>query len=76
MNEMIAIVCVRRAKSYCSCGRVSTKLCDFPLTGPKTGKTCDRNICSSCAVNINRNVDYCPTHAKLAGIDQRTGESK
>jgi hypothetical protein len=41
------------------------KLCDFPLTGSKQGKTCDRSVCSKCAVHRDPDTDYCPPHGRL-----------
>jgi hypothetical protein len=51
--------------------RYSSKLCDFPLTGSKKGKTCDRPLCQSCAVHKEPNTDYCPTHARMMGIEAK-----
>lgn len=56
----------RRAKPCSVCGAPSTKLCDFPLKGKKTGKTCDAPICDRCAAAFGDEIDYCPPHAKLA----------
>lgn len=41
----------RKACSVCK-RRKATKLCDFPLTGGKAGKTCDRDLCGTCAQNM------------------------
>lgn len=47
-----------------SCGYViASKLCDYRLTN---GKTCDRKLCSHCAVKRAPTVDYCPAHARMA----------
>jgi hypothetical protein len=60
-----AIICSRgERKRYCSCGRVANKLCDFPLHGSKTGKTCDRPICDRCATSVGEDRDYCPPHSR------------
>jgi hypothetical protein len=48
------------------CRNASTKLCDFPLKGAKTGKTCDRRLCDAHAREQSVGVDFCPTHAKMA----------
>ncbi len=63
-----AIVCRRgnRPKPCSICGRPGSKLCDFPLTGPKAGKTCDRSLCAKCAVNVGPELDYCPTHGRMS----------
>lgn len=62
-----AIVCRGRQpqKRCVHCGRPSSKLCDFPLRGAKTGKTCDRPICKRCAQHVPPDTDYCKTHADL-----------
>lgn len=68
-GKVIGFACSRgRAGALCSaCGkRPHTKLCDFPLTGTKAGHTCDRKLCNACAVPRGRDVDYCPTHAKVS----------
>lgn len=55
------IVCRKRESPRCySCGKPSTKLCDFP-TGAGLG-TCDAQICDRCAVRVAPNTDYCPKH--------------
>lgn len=63
----------RRTRRSCSvpgCTNAATKQCDFPLGGAKKGKTCDRHLCSTCAVVMSRRgretTDYCPPHAKQA----------
>lgn len=64
------IVCgVRERKRVCvGCGaRVNEsagRLCDWKLTGPKEGKTCDRFACTRCAKSAP-DKDLCPTHAAL-----------
>jgi hypothetical protein len=69
-----AIVCTRgqKKKPCVVCGRPGEVLCDYPLSGAKTGAgqrpTCDRLICRRCAVRIRPDVDYCPTHARLKGL--------
>jgi len=66
-----AIICGRdRLKACAVCGLPSAKLCDFPLTGVKAGKTCDRPVCEKCAVHSEPDTDYCPTHARM--IEQPT----
>jgi hypothetical protein len=67
------IVCSRRRRrpscSVAGCTNRSARQCDFPLTGPKAGKTCDRHLCASCSVVVGRTakgdtIDYCPAHAE------------
>jgi hypothetical protein len=55
-----AMVCGPRRLPVCSfCRSFSNLLCDF-LVGRK--KTCDKSLCSSCAINVAPNVDLCPDH--------------
>ena len=61
-----AIVCSRGETKRCSCGNRMTKLCDWPLTGGKAGKTCDRPMCDKCATRVGPNRDFCPAHARMA----------
>ncbi len=69
-GKFTAIVCTRGKRPIkCSvCGLSGGKLCDFPLMGPKTGKTCDRSLCSKCAVSGGADIDYCPPHARMKGL--------
>lgn len=52
----VGFVCSRgrQAGPRCSgCGSTRTvALCDFPLRGPKAGKTCDRPLCRACATAL------------------------
>lgn len=72
------IVCgTRRKAPPCKmCGKPSTKLCDFPLRGPKAGQTCSIPICDGCATPQGEGIDYCPVHQRLiekqrcAGVHQ------
>jgi len=66
-----AIICSRRsAPKRCEfCGRPGGKLCDYKLTGAKEGKTCDRSLCAKCAVHVHPDTDYCPTHARMLGVE-------
>ncbi len=66
-NGGYAIVCTRGKRPIiCAvCKRRGSKLCDFPLTGAKSGKTCDRPLCDRCAVSGGKEIDYCPTHAAM-----------
>ena len=65
-----AIVCSRtRLRPRCGidgCRNASTKLCDFPLKGAKTGKTCDRRLCDKHAREQSAGVDFCPTHHEMS----------
>ncbi len=62
-----AFVCGRgrQPRPKCSrCGKPADKLCDFVIERRHGGnhRTCDKPLCSSCAVSGGRNVDYCPDH--------------
>ena len=54
----------RRAAPCSQCSTPHTKLCDFPLTGPKAGKTCDAKLCDAHAVATGNGLDHCPPHAR------------
>ena len=43
----------------------SITLCDGP--GLRPGTPCDAPVCINHAVHVEPDVDYCPTHAALAG---------
>lgn len=67
------MVCSRGAsKKYCACGRISSRLCDYKLYGPKEGQTCDRPLCEKCTTKPdinNPDIDYCMPHYKLSKVD-------
>ena len=57
----------------CSCGRPSTKLCDFVVSSPQQvthKKTCDKPLCDRCAVHAGTDLDFCSAHAE-AGRQQQ-----
>lgn len=65
----------RRKNPMCTCGKPSTRQCDYPNPRKKSG-TCDRNLCEGCAVQVatslevggyTDSVDHCPTHAQCEG---------
>jgi hypothetical protein len=62
-------ICGRRRAAPCvteNCGRPHTSLCDFPLTGKLSGKTCDRKMCDNCRVKQpGKNRDYCRAHDEI-----------
>jgi hypothetical protein len=67
-GRVIGIACDRtRAKPCVECGRASNRLCDAELQGKKQGKTCDRAICTTCAVHVVPDKDLCHAHARVAG---------
>lgn len=48
------------------CREPSEFLCDFPLSGKRAGKTCDRKLCHKHRVAQGPERDYCPTHDRVA----------
>lgn len=69
-GERIGFACSRgrQPKQYCgTCKtKAATRLCDFPLTGPKAGQTCSAPLCGGCSKSMGKDLDYCPAHARLA----------
>jgi hypothetical protein len=60
------IICSRSSLGKCHyCGRPQQKLCDYPLSGEKAGKTCDIPMCERCATHVPPDTDYCRVHAKM-----------
>lgn len=75
-DVIFGFVCGRGRVRRCStCGRPSTKLCDWPLTG-KPAKTCDRPICTNCARHIEPDTDYCPAHARLLDAREKSASER
>jgi hypothetical protein len=66
-GRLFGFACSRgsMSKPCKSCGRRSTKLCDYKLSGSKSGKTCDAPICDHCATSVGKNLDLCPVHARM-----------
>jgi hypothetical protein len=55
----------RRDRKCSSCGTYGAdKACDYP-TKTKSD-TCDRALCSRCAVSVGPDRDYCPAHHRLS----------
>ena len=61
-----AIVCTRGGSKRCSSckTRAASKLCDFPVTRDGKETTCDRPLCTRCAVTVGPDRDHCPAHAR------------
>lgn len=55
-------VCTRVPGRRCSCGRKATQLCDWKVSGKKSG-TCDRPVCTACSTKPTPDKDLCPEHA-------------
>lgn len=52
----------RRRCDTPGCSGRAVALCDWPLSGPKAGKTCSRAMCAQCRRPQEPEVDYCRTH--------------
>lgn len=76
-GKRIGFVCgpAPRGRNCSACGRFvrgrDVLLCDYPsdkkkrfgtVARPRNSKTCDKPLCSSCAVHVGLNRDYCPSH--------------
>jgi hypothetical protein len=65
----VAIVCGRGQRSKpCAtvgCGGRGDFLCDYPLAGKASGRTCDRAMCERCRRPQRKGVDYCGPHASM-----------
>lgn len=55
---------VTRCK-FCGEPTGPTILCDWKLTGPKAGQTCDAPMCRRCAAAVGEDRDLCPPHKRL-----------
>lgn len=60
-----AIVCHRGSRRRCSvCKNAWADLsCDFPTPTRKSG-TCDKPLCTACAVKMGEDLDFCPSHPR------------
>jgi hypothetical protein len=67
-NGIRAIVCSRGRRSRAPCSACSARehelLCDHPLAGKQTGRTCSAKLCRRCATSVDGR-DLCPPHAKV-----------
>lgn len=83
-----AIACSRgqRQPRCSSCGARASKLCDYRVERDGKPATCDRALCTRCAVRVpfgSRFLDYCPPHyrsdqkrSEPAQLDHRIGDAK
>lgn len=76
VGETHVIVCSRGNGARCDaagCTAESVALCDYPLHGEKTGKTCDRRMCKRHRNPVagKSDVDYCGVHFRLEKLVQR-----
>lgn len=71
-DGVTAVVCTRgRKRRRCVyCEAWSTRLCDYPFTGPKAGKTCDAAMCDRHTHRINE-LDYCRAHKEALQLQGR-----
>lgn len=59
-----AIVCgVRHNTKFCACGRPADMLCDWKVSGKRSG-TCDRPICRDHALQVAPEKHLCQEHQK------------
>lgn len=57
------ITCSRTSQRRCvTCGRPSTKLCDYPIIRNEGEATCDNPCCDTCSVRVGPNRDHCLKH--------------
>lgn len=52
------------ACGFQGCPYIAERLCDYPMGG---GKTCDQPLCEDHAQRQADEIDFCPTHALMAG---------
>ena len=74
---LTVIACHRGPRRVCAepdCTYTATKLCDFPLTGAKAGKTCDRRLCERHAHETGPDRHFCPLHFELHDVRLRIEE--
>lgn len=60
------ILCTgRRGRRRCSaCKNAWASLeCDYPAPNRKSG-TCDKPLCTGCAVHVGQDLDHCPNHPR------------
>ena len=71
IGDATGIICGGRGKRQppCeSCGRASSRQCDYPVKRDGKQATCDRHLCNSCARpvdSLGENIDFCPAHWNL-----------
>jgi hypothetical protein len=53
----------------CTCGKESTRLCDWIIG---RGRTCDAPLCDSCTSSPAPDKDLCKRHAQLWAKDPRS----
>lgn len=63
VGGVTAIVCTSGRRKRCRCGKPATLECDWKVPKRKSG-TCDKPICSSCAISPAPGKDICPDHAE------------
>lgn len=75
MNGATYFIC-RGRRSYpeklcCFCKvKFTSRLCDYEI---ERGKTCDAEMCSSCATRIGKDLDICPDHCSISPQGQLFG---
>ena len=56
------IMCTRTRQRTmrCACGSTATLQCDAPTR--RSSGTCDRHLCTACAVEVGPDLHRCPAH--------------
>lgn len=60
------IACLgKRGRRKCSACKTAWAdlACDFPDDKKKSG-TCDKPLCTKCAVHVGEDLDHCPSHPR------------
>ncbi len=64
IGDSRAIVCTRGERPRrCRCGARVEFLCDHIK---RSGRTCDRPLCASCAAEVGEDAHLCPDHCEAA----------
>ena len=67
-----AIICgTREQQKYCACGRAADLLCDWKVSGNKSG-TCDKPICKQHALAVALGQEAGVAQPLHAGCHRRT----
>lgn len=64
-KRIVAIICGTKENICYKCGKIATKLCDYP-TGEHT--SCDKPMCVECANSIGHDNDVCDKHFNTIDI--------
>jgi len=68
VGDGVRVIACSRGRSAARCTscktRPASKLCDYPVKRDGKEATCDRALCTRCAVRSGVNHDNCPPHAR------------